>query len=143
MEEFEIRDFQIDDLDNYIELMKVFPSYGFKLNKDCLIELLKNNQKNRKIFIIENKLNNELIGAGTIFKLEKIHNFSVGQIEDVVIDNKYRKKNYGKILIEYLTNYGLHDWNCYKIILNCGEHNIQFYEKCGFQKCSVQMRINK
>ena len=32
----------------------------------------------------ENK-ENKLIGAGTIFKLEKLHNNSIGQIEDVII----------------------------------------------------------
>ena len=29
--------------------------------------------------------------------------------------------------------------NCYKIILNCSEKNIKFYEKCGFELKEVQM----
>lgn len=28
---------------------------------------------------------------------------------------------------------------CYKIILDCGEHNVAFYEKCGLRKKEVQM----
>ncbi|KAJ1500746.1 hypothetical protein HMI55_003750, partial [Coelomomyces lativittatus] len=28
---------------------------------------------------------------------------------------------------------------CYKIILNCAENNITFYEKCGFVKKEVEM----
>lgn len=28
---------------------------------------------------------------------------------------------------------------CYKIILDCGEHNVPFYEKCGLVKKEVQM----
>ncbi len=34
------------------------------------------------------------------------------------------KKNYSKILIEYLTYYVLHDWNS--------------YEKCSFQKYFIK-----
>lgn len=28
---------------------------------------------------------------------------------------------------------------CYKIILDCAEKNVDFYQKCGFQKKEVQM----
>jgi len=28
---------------------------------------------------------------------------------------------------------------CYKIILDCSEKNVPFYEKCGFKKKEVQM----
>jgi glucosamine-phosphate N-acetyltransferase len=28
---------------------------------------------------------------------------------------------------------------CYKIILDCSEKNVQFYEKCGFKKKEVEM----
>ena len=29
--------------------------------------------------------------------------------------------------------------NCYKVILDCAEHNIAFYEKCDFKRKEVQM----
>lgn len=41
-------------------------------------------------------------------------------------------------IIEALTNIGRVE-GCYKIILDCGEHNVQFYEKCGYKKKEVQM----
>lgn len=28
---------------------------------------------------------------------------------------------------------------CYKIILDCAEHNVAFYKKCGFTRKEVQM----
>jgi glucosamine-phosphate N-acetyltransferase len=31
--------------------------------------------------------------------------------------------------------------NCYKTILDCAEHNVKFYEKCGFKLKEVQMVI--
>lgn len=30
---------------------------------------------------------------------------------------------------------------CYKIILDCGENNIPFYEKCGFNRKEIQMTL--
>jgi glucosamine-phosphate N-acetyltransferase len=29
---------------------------------------------------------------------------------------------------------------CRKTILNCSEHNIKFYEKCGFEVSSTEMK---
>jgi hypothetical protein len=29
---------------------------------------------------------------------------------------------------------------CYKVLLNCEEHNVGFYERCGLSLCSVQMK---
>jgi glucosamine-phosphate N-acetyltransferase len=28
---------------------------------------------------------------------------------------------------------------CYKVILDCAEHNVAFYEKCGLTRKEVQM----
>ena len=28
---------------------------------------------------------------------------------------------------------------CYKVILDCAEHNVKFYEKCGFARKELQM----
>jgi GNAT superfamily N-acetyltransferase len=59
---------------------------------------------------------------------------SIGFIENVVTDKKYRQKGIGKYLINMAIKYGKEN-NCYKIILQSGfkrkESHI-FYEKCGF-----------
>ena len=31
----------------------------------------------------------------------------------------------------------------YKIILDCDEKNVKFYEKCGFNNAGVEMQIRK
>ena len=31
------------------------------------------------------------------------------------------------------------DAGCYKVILDCSEDNVEFYEKCGFSRKGVQM----
>jgi glucosamine-phosphate N-acetyltransferase len=29
---------------------------------------------------------------------------------------------------------------CYKVILDCSDSNVSFYEKCGFSKTEIMMR---
>lgn len=84
-----------------------------------------------------------IVGMSSIFIEPKlIHNCScVGHIEDVVVDEKYRKMNVGKLMIDELVNYAKQK-GAYKVILDCDEDKIVFYNKCGFYKSSVQMRIN-
>jgi glucosamine-phosphate N-acetyltransferase len=60
----------------------------------------------------------------------------------VVVLNEYRGLNLGKIIIEDLLRISKEE-NCYKVILDCSEKNIQFYEKCGFYKTEIQMRFPK
>ena len=50
---------------------------------------------------------------------------------DVIISEKYRGLGLGKKIIEELVKIGINEFKCYKIILNCLDKNILFYEKCG------------
>jgi glucosamine-phosphate N-acetyltransferase len=90
---------------------------------------------NINIFIIYDNTNNTIIGTGTIIIEKKIiHNFGkVGHIEDIVIDNKYRGKGFGKLIVDYLINYAKTN-NCYKVILVSSDKNIEFYQKNKFIK---------
>jgi GNAT superfamily N-acetyltransferase len=59
---------------------------------------------------------------------------SNGFIENVITDEKYRKKGIGKRIITMAIEYGKQN-NCYKIILQSSfkrRENHIFYEKCGF-----------
>jgi len=71
---------------------------------------------------------------------------SNGFIENVITDEKYRKKGIGKKMIEMAIEYGKQN-NCYKIILQSSykrKKNHMFYEKCGFDgnsKRAFEIRI--
>ena len=54
------------------------------------------------------------------------------------ISAEFRGKGYGKMMIEYLIDKAKEN-QVYKIILNCSDDNIKFYEKCGFELKSNQM----
>lgn len=83
---------------------------------------------------------NALVGCGTLFIEHKfVHqNGLVGHLEDVVTDTDYRGKNLGRIIIETLKDIGKSK-GCYKVILDCVEKNVPFYEKCGFVQSEVRM----
>ena len=126
--------------EQYLELMYEFTNY----KKDVTIEDFKNyvNQKTKlRIIILKNK-ENKIIGAGTIYNIEKLHNNSIGQIEDVIITEKYRNIGLGKTIINKLIEIGKTKFKCYKIVLNCLDKNIKFYEKCDFTISGVQMKYN-
>jgi glucosamine-phosphate N-acetyltransferase len=100
-----------------------------------------NNERSHYVFVLED--DNKIVGCGTIIvELKLLHGFSkVCHIEDVVIDNTIRGKGYGKYLIDYMVNFAKNLNLVYKIILNCSDDKIGFYEKCGFIKKSNQMAI--
>jgi GNAT superfamily N-acetyltransferase len=72
---------------------------------------------------------------------------SNGFIENVITDEKYRKKGIGKKVIEMAIEYGKQN-NCYKIILQSSykrKENHIFYEKCGFDgdsKRAFEIKFN-
>jgi glucosamine-phosphate N-acetyltransferase len=135
-----LRELTFSDYEEYLKLMLEFTNYSYDITREQFkLTLDKMNINNiNKIIVLLN--NNIIIGAGTIFRIEKLHNNPIGQIEDVIISEKYRGKGYGNMIINKLVDIGLNNMKCYKIILNCLEHNIIFYEKCGFQKVGVEMK---
>jgi glucosamine-phosphate N-acetyltransferase len=140
-----IRNIEPDDYIEYLTLMREFHGYNYEISYDNFCKQLKSMIDNEfcNILVIYSNIERKLIGAGSIYKLVKLHNNSVGQIEDIIITEKYRGYGYGKLLIEKLCHIGLNKFNCYKIILNCLDKNIQFYEKCQFIVAGVEMKLIK
>lgn len=137
-----LREIEITDFKNYLLLMQEFTNYNYNTSNNefinNLIWLKTNNLCN--IIVLYSQTDNTIIGAGTIFKLIKLHNNPVGQIEDVIITKKYRGFGYGQQIINNLIQIGLKKFNCYKIILNCLEKNTEFYKKCNFIVSGYEMK---
>ena len=139
-----IQELKEDDFKNYMKLMFEFTNYTYKISYETFCQKLNKMKTNNfnKIILLYSFDKNELIGCGTIIKLEKLHNNPIGQIEDVIISEKYRGLGLGKKIIEELVKIGINEFKCYKIILNCLDKNILFYEKCDFTITGVQMKYN-
>jgi len=128
---------------NYLDLLSQLSIIDKKLiNQQQWNNFISNLNINHQIFVLVDSSTNKIIGSGTLLIENKIiHNMSkVGHIEDIVIDNSFREKGYGKMIIDYLINEAK-KLNVYKIILNCSEENVLFYKKCNFIKKGVEMAI--
>ena len=136
MDKNNLQEIKTHHFKSYMELMFTFSNFNKETSQEEFNEYITNKDIKIIVFVDDNKL----IGVGSLFKLNKIHNNPVGQIEDVIIDEKYRKKGIGKMIIEKLKDLALNEYKCYKVVLNCLTKNIGFYEKCNFYHSGVQMR---
>lgn len=157
---YNYNDFYFKSLNEYIDCLKQFNKLNLDLIKETITNLLQNLTecpkqpmvlflktfeniyKNNNHHLIGFFYKNDLAGIGTLLIEPKfIRNCgSVAHIEDIVIDPKYQGKGFGKILIQKLIEESK-KYNCYKIILDCSEENVKFYQKCGFKKKSIGMSI--
>lgn len=96
--------------------------------------------ENHQIWVIER--NNKIIGMGTILIEKKlIHNLGlVGHIEDIVVDKNHRGQKLGNLIINLFKDIAK-DVGCYKVILNCNEKVVGFYQKLGFELKGKQLAI--
>ena len=87
--------------------------------------------------------NETVVGTCCIILDYKIfHDAFAIHLEDVVIHKDSRGKGLGQEMvrevIEKIKEYG----NCYKIILDCNESNVEFYTAVGFSRHEVEMRLD-
>lgn len=91
----------------------------------------------------EEQENHTIIGTATLLIEQKfIHNGGrVGHIEDVATRAGFEGIGVGKKIIQKLIETSK-ELQCYKIILDCDDKVIGFYEKLGFKKKAVMMRLD-
>ena len=86
-----------------------------------------------KIIVIEDVRKGRIVGAGSLIVEKKfVRNLGIcGHIEDIVVDKTLRGKNLGRRIIELLKALATVN-GCYKVILDCADYNVPFYNRCGF-----------
>ena len=92
-----------------------------------------------RIFVAEE--DKKVIGTITLLLERKfIHaGGMVGHIEDVAVRKGWQGQGVGRKLVEHALREA-EQFGCYKVILDCGEDNVLFYEKLGFRKHEICMR---
>ena len=117
---------------------------------------MKNTADTYYVTVIVDKKLDKIIGSGTILREKKfihecgsviqhqgrntnsylllicrfVSHFQKGIIEDIIVNNTYRGKQLGKIIIASLIEIGK-AIGCYKITLNCKDDLIKFYNQFG------------
>jgi glucosamine-phosphate N-acetyltransferase len=84
-----------------------------------------------------------VVGTTTLLVEDKfIHaGGRVGHIEDVVVRPGYEKRGIGGALVRHAIEEA-RKLGCYKVILNCFEALVPFYEQLGFRRHDVGMRLD-
>lgn len=146
MTSFLVRRIKEDDFENgFFETLSNLTTIGeFRINKrksEIINRIL--GDQNYIIIVAEDQDNHTIIGTATLLIEQKIiHNGGkVGHIEDVATRAGYEGIGVGKKIIQRLIEIS-RDLQCYKIILDCDDKVIGFYEKLGFKKKAVMMRLD-
>ncbi|KAI9206188.1 acyl-CoA N-acyltransferase [Polychytrium aggregatum] len=140
---FAVRPLSIKDYDKgFLQALSQLTTVG-DLTKEQFVDrfsYLKAHNHEYFTIVIEDVKKSLIIAAGTVFVERKfVHNTGlVGHIEDIVTLQTYRGLNLGKRIIETLKDIGK-GRGCYKVILDCSDKNIPFYEKCGFVHKEYEM----
>lgn len=124
-------------LDLLAQLTKVGDVSYQRFRRRCR-ELQTNGQT--VVAVVHDLTKDRILAAGTLLVEPKfIHDCSaVGHIEDLVVDSQCRGMKLGTTVVHALTQTAK-TCGCYKVILDCDEMNVSFYQKCSMQIKGVQM----
>lgn len=136
------RKLQVNDYDKgFLNLLSQLTTVG-NVSKEKFAERFKeiSAKPHHHTFVAEN--NGKIVCTATLLIENKyVHECkNCGHIEDVAVDKSMRRTGIGKKLITHLIDYAKKN-DCYKVILDCADHNIPFYESCGMKKRENEMAI--
>lgn len=141
---YTINNLKEQDLQNgFIETLS-FLSKIDDISQEKIIDTFNRMKKNadNHIFIALTD-DGKVVGALTLLVEQKfIHGCGkVGHIEDVVVHGDFRGQGVARNLIKKAIEVAEME-KCYKVILNCKEKLVPFYEKLGFRKHEIEMRFD-
>jgi glucosamine-phosphate N-acetyltransferase len=144
---FEVREIKLGDLKNgYFSTLRNLSDLGsIEKSMEEAEQILKNITANplHRIFVAIDKETSEVIGATTLLVEQKfIHSGGkAGHIEDVVTRKGFEGLGIGSALINHALLFAK-TAGCYKIVLDCSDTNISFYQRAGFKIHETSMRYD-
>lgn len=132
-----IRPLRAGDYDRgFLQLLTQLTEVG-NINKEQFLNRFQQMKNTGSYYVIvtEDITNGKIIATATLVVEQKfIHNCALrGRLEDVVVNNKYRGKHLGKLMVKTVLQLALY-LRCYKLSLDCKDNLIPFYESLGFKR---------
>jgi glucosamine-phosphate N-acetyltransferase len=133
-----LRSLKIDDFErDYLKLLEQLTVVGDDVNKEKFEDRfgkMKSCLNSYYILVVHDLKTNKIVGSTTLVNEQKFirHASSRGRIEDVVVDDKYRGKKLGKLLLDFAVVLSK-VIGCYKVSLECKDDLKKFYQQFGFQ----------
>ena len=143
MAQIEIRLAEKEDIRGILECLSElsFAPYSSSVELSFLV---RKTNPHMYTYVLEQIPSKEIVGtASLIFEYKLSHEGKCSAyITDVVIKKEYQGTGLGTILIDYLIKDVKDFYNCYKITLNCTENLEKYYEKFGFKRSNIEMRLD-
>lgn len=142
-EDYSFRNVEANDFEQVVSTLSVLTKVG-DLSKEKFAKTVEYLNKHPDIYntcVIVNQAGKVVAIGSIIIEQKIIHECGkVGHIEDIAVNKDEQGKKLGYHLIQHLTKIGKEN-GCYKVILDCAEKNIKFYEKCGYKYEGAEMTI--
>ena len=133
---YTFRQLTTDDYEDFKTLISEFRPTEF--TRERFLEILALIKKSSEVWLLCH--NNKILATGTLI-LEHKFIFDTciyAHVEDVCVRESERNKGLGKLLMQHLMSRAK-ELKCHKITLDCADHNIPFYLKCGLERRGNQM----
>lgn len=125
----------------FIECLEELGKLQAKLS-DMLISYKSRKKHGIKTFVVEDKFSNKIIASASLIIEPKFrYTEKCGHLEDVCVAKTHQHQGFGKKLVFHVLQYAKKK-KCYKVILNCNDNNIPFYNSLGFFKHENSLRID-
>lgn len=129
---------QRNQMDAVINLLNEGIS-SFRPDREKLDKIWKIFEAQKNVHSVVATFGSDVVGYGSIVLETKIRGGIMGHIEDIVAHTNFSRVGVGKTIIEALIDIARLQ-GCYKVALQCKDHNVEFYEKCGFAISGVAMQ---
>ena len=143
-EGYSIRPIALDDYERgVLDVLRVLTTVGDISKEKWAAQFAYWKKHNDQYFtVVITDKSQAVVAVGTVLIERKlIHECGlVGHIEDIAVDKTQQGKKLGLRLINALTAIGKSQ-GAYKVILDCSDHNVAFYEKCGYVRAGVEMSM--
>jgi glucosamine-phosphate N-acetyltransferase len=127
-----IRELKVEDFSDYINLLSQLTQVG-ETSEEKFKQFVSDQDDRQKTLVLE--IDGRIRGCLTILvetKIARSHS-KVMHIEDVITDQEWRGRGISRKLIDRAKEISK-EVGCYKVILNCSEENLGFYQHLGFTK---------
>ncbi|KAG7194622.1 Glucosamine-phosphate N-acetyltransferase-like protein [Scheffersomyces spartinae] len=140
-EGYNFRRVKVTDHNEYLDVLRVLTTVG-EINEAQFKELVDHWNSVEGIYYpqVITDTQGKVVATGCLVVERKaIHQCGkVGHIEDIAVCKLQQGKGLGLVLIQGLTAIAEKE-GCYKVILDCSDHNVGFYNKCGYTHSGCEM----
>lgn len=138
----ELKDIDLEEPKDFFETLDNLREVGNLTSEEAKDILLKINSQDGHIFIAVTP-EGKIIGAATLLIEQKFirHRAKCGHIEDVSVAKGLEGNGIGSAVVKKAVDYAKKA-GCYKVILDCSDKHMSFYQKFGFRRYENCMRLD-